>query len=205
MADMENDVQKEQQEQQNQPENANPEAAETAVNPNGQESGQTGKQGCAEGQAEDDANAVEKIRAMMAEERLRMLADMENFKKRLRREHEEQIRYAAETVLSSLIPCLDNLDLAIQYGGQDPACKNMLMGVTMTRKSLLDTLKNQGFVPAGEVGEPFNPEIHEAVSYEERMDMEPGMVSTVLQKGYRLKDRLLRPAKVSISRKPEQA
>lgn len=52
------------------------------------------------------------------------------------------------------------------------------------------------------MGEPFNPDVHDAVSYEERDDMEPGLVSTLHQRGYRLKDRLLRPAKVSVSRKP---
>ena len=72
----------------------------------------------------------------------------------------------------------------------------------MTRKLLLDALKNHGFDVAGEVGEPFNPDVHDAVSYEERDDMEPGLVSTLHQRGYRLKDRLLRPAKVSVSRKP---
>ena len=78
----------------------------------------------------------------------------------------------------------------------------MLTGVIMTRKLLLDALKNHGFDVAGEVGEPFNPDVHDAVSYEERDDMEPGLVSTLHQRGYRLKDRLLRPAKVSVSRKP---
>ena len=72
----------------------------------------------------------------------------------------------------------------------------------MTRKLLLDALKNHGFDVAGEVGEPFNPDVHDAVSYEERDDMEPGLVSTLHQRGYRLKDRLLRPAKVSVSRQP---
>lgn len=134
--------------------------------------------------------------------RLRALAEMENFKKRLQRDHDECLRYASEPVLRDLLPALDSLDLAIQYGGNDPACKNLLTGVTMTRKLLLDALKNHGLIVAGEVGEPFDPELHEAVSQEERDDMEPGHVSTVHQRGYRLKDRLLRPAKVSVSRKP---
>ncbi len=143
------------------------------------------------------------IKAEADDVRLRALAEMENFKKRLQRDHDEQMRYAAESVLSDLLPALDSLDLAIQYGSREAACKDLLMGVTMTRKLLLDSLKSHGFVPAGEVGEPFNPDLHEAVSYEERDDMEPGMVSTLHQKGYRLKERLLRPAKVSVSRKPE--
>lgn len=143
------------------------------------------------------------VKAEADDARLRALAEMENFKKRLQRDHDEQMRYAAESVLADLLPALDSLDLAIQYGSKETACKDLLMGVTMTRKLLLDSLKPHGFAPAGEVGEPFNPDLHEAVSYEEREDMEPGLVSTLHQKGYRLKERLLRPAKVSVSRKPE--
>ena len=142
------------------------------------------------------------VKAEADETRLRALAEMENFKKRIQRDHDEYMRYASEPVLKDLLPALDSLDLAIQYGRSDETCKSLLTGVIMTRKLLLDALKNHGFDVAGEVGEPFNPDVHDAVSYEERDDMEPGLVSTLHQRGYRLKDRLLRPAKVSVSRKP---
>ncbi len=132
--------------------------------------------------------------------RLRALAEMENFKKRLQREHEDRIRYATETVLADLLPALDSLDLAIRYGSREEVCKDMLTGVTMTRKLLLDSLKPHGFIPVGEIGEPFDPEIHEAIGYEEREDMEMNLVSSLMQRGYMLKDRLLRPAKVCVSR-----
>ncbi len=133
--------------------------------------------------------------------RLRALAEMENFKKRLSREHEEQLAYAAEKVLASLLPSLDNLDLALQYGSKDEACKDILMGVEMTRKLLLEAVEANGLEPVGVVGEEFTPELHEALAYEERADMEPGLVSSLMQRGYKLKGRLLRPAKVSISKK----
>ncbi len=133
---------------------------------------------------------------------LRSLAEMENFKKRLRREHEEQLTYAAEKVLADLLPTLDNLDLALQYGSKHEACKDMLMGVEMTRKLLLDAVKLHGLEAVGSQGEAFNPEWHEGLSFEERQDMEEGLVSTLLQHGYKLKGRLLRPAKVCISKKP---
>ena len=81
-------------------------------------------------------------------------------------------------------------------------CPGFVDGHSHSELLLLDALKNHGFDVAGEVGEPFNPDVHDAVSYEERDDMEPGLVSTLHQRGYRLKDRLLRPAKVSVSRKP---
>lgn len=136
--------------------------------------------------------------------RLRALAEMENFKKRLTREHEEQLRYAAEKVLADLLPTLDNLDLALQYGTQHEACKDMLTGVEMTRKLLLEAVKQHGLEPVGMPGEEFTPELHEALTFEERDDMDEGRVGSVLQRGYKLKDRLLRPAKVSITRRPAQ-
>lgn len=134
--------------------------------------------------------------------RLRSLAEMDNFKKRLQREKEEQLRYAAEPVLADLLPSLDNLDLAIQYGSQVEACRETLMGVEMTRKLLLDAVKAHGLEVVGEAGQFFDPEIHEAINQEESLDMPEGHVLRVLQRGYRLKGRLLRPAKVSVSQKP---
>ncbi len=135
--------------------------------------------------------------------RLRAMAEMENYKKRLAREHEEQLTYAAEKVLAGLLPTLDNLDLALQYGSKHEACKDMLMGVEMTRKSLLEAVKNHGLEPIGAVGEAFTPELHEALSYEVRDDMEPNHVSSLMQRGYKLKGRLLRPAKITISKNPD--
>lgn len=136
------------------------------------------------------------------EARLRALAEMENFKKRLKREHEEQLVYAAENVLADLLPTLDNLDLALQYGSQNDVCRDMLIGVEMTRKLLLEAVQKHGLEPVGVAGEEFSPERHEAISFDTREDMEPGLVSSVMQRGYRLRERLLRPAKVMVSKLP---
>lgn len=138
------------------------------------------------------------------EVRLRALAEMENFKKRLQREKDEQSRYATESVLSDLLPTLDNLDLALQYGSQAEACKDMLMGVEMTRKLLLDAVKKHGLEPVGAAGEEFNPELHEAISREDNSDVPAGHIVTVMQKGYKLKERLLRSAKVTVSTQPSR-
>ncbi|MDR1855768.1 MAG: nucleotide exchange factor GrpE [Desulfovibrio sp.] len=142
----------------------------------------------------------DRFRAELEDMRLRSAAEMENFKKRLHREHQEQMRYAAERVLSDLLPTLDNLDLALQYGGGDgDACAGLLQGVSMTHKLLLEAVTKHGLVPVGEEGEPFTPERHEAVGVEKRDDIPQGAVSKVLQRGYLLGDRLLRPAKVLIN------
>lgn len=134
------------------------------------------------------------------ETRLRALAEMDNFKKRLQRERDEQVRYAAENVLADLLPTLDNLELALQYGSRVEACKDMLTGVEMTRKLLLDALKNHGLEVVGREGDPFNPEHHEAMGQEESAEMDNGHILRVMQKGYKLRERLLRPAKVIVSK-----
>lgn len=142
---------------------------------------------------------VAAMRAAMKDGALRQAAEMENFKKRLAREHQEQMRYAAEKVLGDLLPTLDNLDLALQYGTKNEVCRDLLQGVAMTHKLLLEAVKKHGLTPVGVVGEAFNPEIHEAIGIDNSGELEPGMVARVMQGGYKLGDRLLRPAKVMIT------
>ena len=139
------------------------------------------------------------VKAEADEQALRAAAEMDNFKKRLAREHEEMSRYAAEKVLRDLLPALDNLDLALQYGSLNEACRDMVQGVAMTRKQLLEAVAKHGLAPVGAEGEAFTPELHEAVGFDSRLDMETNAVARVLQSGYKLGDRLLRPAKVMIN------
>lgn len=153
----------------------------------------------AQAQPEAAPDPAEQAKAEIADMRLRMAADMDNFRKRLTREHQEQIRYASERVLSDLLPALDNLDLAIQYGSTHEACKDMMQGIEMTRKQLQDAVAKSGLVSLGEAGEEFDPAKHEAIGVEANPDVPPGAVSKVLQRGYRLHDRLLRPAKVMVN------
>lgn len=133
------------------------------------------------------------------EARLRMAAEMENYKKRLQREHQEQTRFASEKVLSDLLPALDNLDLALQYAGQNEACKDMAQGIELTRKQLEEALAKHGLTSVGAEGEDFDPQIHEAIGMESRPDIKTGAVCRIMQKGYKLNDRLLRPAKVMVN------
>ena len=154
----------------------------------------------AEPSAEPSAAEIEaRCKAEQEEMRLRMAAEMDNFQKRLKREHEEQVRYASESVLSDLLPSLDNLDLALQYGSTNEVCKDMMQGIAMTRKLLLEATIKNGLCPLGEEGEEFNPALHEAVGFDARPDLAPGSVTRVLQCGYKLGDRLLRPAKVMVN------
>ena len=152
----------------------------------------------AENAASVESLIEERCKAELTELRLRNAAEMDNFKKRLTREHEEQMRYAAEKVLGDLLPTLDNLDLALRYGSKSEACKDMLQGVAMTHKLLLEAVEKHGLKPLGEEGEEFDPNVHEAVGFEDRPDFAPNSVARVLQRGFKLGDRLLRPAKVMV-------
>lgn len=135
--------------------------------------------------------------------RLRALAELENTRRRLEKDKEDFRKYATEKVLGDLLPVLDNLDLALMHTPESDACKNFVMGVEMTRKAFLDVLSSNGLIPVGEANEEFTPERHEAVGQDPRDDMDEGIVTQVMQRGYLLNGRLLRPAKVMVSTKPQ--
>ncbi|WP_285905503.1 nucleotide exchange factor GrpE [Pseudodesulfovibrio pelocollis] len=132
--------------------------------------------------------------------RLRALADTENVKKRLLRETEDLKKYAGESILADLLPVLDNLDLALAHTGNlDGACKNFVIGVDMTRKLFADAVKGHGLVQIEAMrGGEFNPEVHEAVGTMEDGELDDNRIAQVVQAGYTLKGRLLRPAKVMV-------
>lgn len=138
------------------------------------------------------------VQAQAEDVRLRALAETENTKKRLQREQEERLRFAAERILLDVLPTLDTLDLALQYGAGQEECRNVVQGVEMTKKLLLDALRGHGLEVVGERGELFTPERHEAMGFEGAGDLADGHVCSVLQRGYLLKERLLRPAKVMV-------
>ncbi len=142
--------------------------------------------------------------AKVQDEKLRMAAETENLKKRLHREKEEFCKFATESVLEDLLPVLDNLDLALEHGRKSGAGQDLINGVDMTRKLFLDIISRHSLDPLGEAGEEFDPAWHEALGRQPDPDLEPGRVCHVVQKGYRLKGRLLRPAKVLISAACEQ-
>ncbi len=135
---------------------------------------------------------------------LRTIADTENFKKRLAREKNEFCKYAVSSFVEEIIPVMDNLELALEHGRKNQACKDLVQGVEMTLSMFKQTLENNNLIQVGGIGEEFDPGIHEALAQEERQDMEHGTVCQVLQKGYLLNDRLVRPAKVMVSKKPEK-
>lgn len=175
-------------------------AAESAAAPEGSQEGKSEEKASPEEQIAQLKAALKAAQAEVLDVRMRAQAETENFKKRLQREHEDHLKYAAEKVLKDLIPTLDNLELAITYGSDNEACQDMLKGITMTHKLFIDALGRHGLLPVGKEGEPFDPARHEAVGFDSRADLKPDTVARVLQSGYQLEGRLLRPAKVMVNR-----
>lgn len=131
---------------------------------------------------------------------LRLAAEFENTKKRLQREREISLKYAEENVLKELLPGIDNIDRAMEQGQGSNSMESLLEGIELTRKGLSATLEKFGVKAIESIGEPFDPNIHEAVAMEETEEMEPNRVLKEFQKGYLYKDRLLRAAKVIVSK-----
>ncbi len=137
-----------------------------------------------------------------AQERtLRLAAELDNTRKRLEREKAEGIAYANESIMRQLVEVVDNLERAIEHGEkQDENAEGLLEGVRMTHKSFLDALARFGAAPFESVGEPFDPNRHEAVLQEQNPELPDMTVTKEFQKGYMLRDRLLRPARVGVAR-----
>ncbi|CAK7046727.1 MAG: Protein GrpE [Desulfovibrio sp.] len=133
--------------------------------------------------------------------RLLALAELENARKRMAREKEEFSKFAGESVIADILPAIDNLDLALAYAPEGKECQNFVVGVDMTRKLLLDALSRHGLEQVGALGEPFDPAKHEAMGMEPNAEYEDGQVCGLMSKGYKLKDRLIRPAKVTVCKK----
>ncbi len=131
---------------------------------------------------------------------LRMAAELENFKKRTAREKETSLRYAEENILKELLPSLDNLERAIEQGqAGNGEAGSLLEGVEMTLKGLLASLDKFGLKSIESVGQPFDPNFHEALGMEAGGGAAPNTVLKEFQKGYLFKERLLRAAKVIVA------
>jgi molecular chaperone GrpE len=133
---------------------------------------------------------------------VRLNADFDNFKKRAARESQDAIRYDNENLLEKIIPVLDNFEMAMQaaasQGGSPDALKQ---GVNMIATQLKNTLTEAGLEEVNAAGQPFDPNFHEAVSQQPSNDVPEGHVLQQLRKGYKLRDRLIRPATVVVAKK----
>jgi molecular chaperone GrpE len=134
---------------------------------------------------------------------LRARADLDNYRKRVAREKEDAIRYANNSLLESLLPILDNFELGLEAAQNTPAAAGITQGLQMVRKQLEDFLRDHGVEIVNAEGSPFDPNVHDAVAHEPSPDVTEGTVIRQLRKGFKLKDRLIRPASVIVSKGPQ--
>lgn len=130
---------------------------------------------------------------------LRVQAEFDNFKKRSQKEKEADRKYKAENLVTELLPAIDNFERAMQVEVTDET-KGLVDGVSMVYNQIKDALKSQGVEEIESVGQPFDPNIHHAVMQAEDEQAESDTVIEELQKGYKLKDRVIRPAMVKVSK-----
>ena len=133
---------------------------------------------------------------------LRALAEAQNMRRRAEQEVEKARKFALEKFSGDLLPTIDNLERAIEAAQKGGDIASLIEGVALTQKGFLDALTKHGIELVDPVGHPFNPELHQAMSMIENPDVEPNTVIAVMQKGYTLSGRLLRPAMVVVSRPP---
>lgn len=150
--------------------------------------------------------AVAQLQSQLAEAQeryVRLYADFENFKKRSTRERDDIRRAAVEGVIGRFLPVLDNFEMAMA-AARLPATtlETLRAGVEMIHGQLRGALTEFGVEEIDAAGKPFDPSIHEAVSQQETADVPEGQVVQQVRKGYRLRERLLRPASVVVARPP---
>ncbi|MFC8149009.1 nucleotide exchange factor GrpE [Bacillus paralicheniformis] len=130
---------------------------------------------------------------------LRVQADFENYKRRARLDLEAAEKYRSQRIISELLPALDNFERALQIDPDNEQTKSLLQGMEMVHRQILDALKNEGVEQIPSVGEQFDPNMHQAVMQVEDEAYESNAVVEELQKGYKLKDRVIRPSMVKVN------
>ena len=149
-----------------------------------------------------ELEALQEEVAMAKDAALRAQADAINAQRRAELDVEKARKFALERFANDLLPVVDNLERALEAstGSDAEGIAAVVEGVELTLKSLVDVLTKNGVTPVDPHGEPFDPQVAQAMSMIENPDVEPNTVIAVMQKGYLLKDRLLRPAMVMVSK-----
>src|ERR1700724_29577 len=171
------------------------------------EFGRGSSKASASGMVEDRINALEtqlaKTKAELEKFRdlaLRSSADLDNYRKRMSKEREEAIKFANSSFLERLIPILDNFEFGLEAARSASSPVSILEGMKMVQKQIQDFLSSAGIEMIDATGQHFDPQLHEAISQEESKQVPDGIVIRQLRRGYKLRDRLIRPANVGVSK-----
>ncbi|XOV83481.1 MAG: nucleotide exchange factor GrpE [bacterium] len=141
--------------------------------------------------------------AELKDQVLRSLAEMENVKRRAARDIENAHKFAIEKLLGDLFPVVDSLEKAVETAEQTEGAEPIAQGVSLSLKLFVDTLAKSGVKQIDPIGEPFDPQVHEAMTMVPNPAAEPNSVMDVMQKGYLLNGRLVRAAKVIVAKAPD--
>ena len=146
----------------------------------------------------DEIVELRKERDALHDRLLRQAAEFDNYRKRIDRERKDTAQYAAVEFLQDLLPIIDDFERALQTDA--PGAESYRQGLEIIHRALMDTLRKRGVTPIEAVGTIFDPQVHQAVSYEEDPERRDGEVTEEFRRGYRLGDRLLRPAMVKVAK-----
>jgi molecular chaperone GrpE len=149
--------------------------------------------------AEDDCDGLQADLDRFRDLALRSQADFENYKKRSAREKEEAIKYANSSLLEKLIAIVDNFELGLEAARAEGEKSPVFSGMSMVLKQLMDFLTDSGLQPIDATGQKFDPNLHEAIAHEPSERFPEGVVIRQTRRGYKMKDRLLRPSSVVVS------
>ncbi len=162
--------------------------------------------GAAAKSAPADLEAIARLEAQIDEWKsraYRQAADLENMRKRHAKEREETRKFGIEGLLKDLLPVVDNMERALGHAETEGGNEGLVEGVRMVWKQFLGVVESYGARPFEALGEPFDPQVHEAMTQMPSADHPPNTVIQVFQRGWMLHDRLVRPAMVVVSKAPE--
>jgi molecular chaperone GrpE len=145
----------------------------------------------------DPLEELRRERDALQDRLLRTAAEFDNYRKRMDRERRDLADYTAGEAIKDLLPIIDNLERALQAAAQDDPLRK---GVELIHKQMLEMLRKRGVTPIEALGADFDPNVHEAVTHEESDQHREGEVMEELQRGYKVGDRLLRPAMVKVAK-----
>jgi molecular chaperone GrpE len=162
-------------------------------------------EGAVQAPAELEAPRLQKEVTDANDRLLRLQADFENFRKRAQRERTEALQYGPQNLIKDLLSVVDNLERAIAHAQESEGgdLQSFLQGVEFVQREFLGVLGNHGVVEVEASGKPFDPALHEAMAQVPVADAAPNTVIDVLQKGYQLRDRLVRASRVVVTKTPD--
>ncbi|ASB94114.1 nucleotide exchange factor GrpE [Bacillus subtilis] len=147
-------------------------------------------------------NQINELQGLLEEKEnklLRVQADFENYKRRSRLEMEASQKYRSQNIVTDLLPALDSFERALQVEADNEQTKSLLQGMEMVHRQLVEALKKEGVEAIEAVGQEFDPNLHQAVMQAEDENYGSNIVVEEMQKGYKLKDRVIRPSMVKVN------